>query len=68
VLSRSIFRAATMTGADDLADVGDGEAPLVLGRGAVHSYLIGAPPVIAASWASELARRTPDRRTTRPSR
>jgi hypothetical protein len=33
------------------------EAPRVLQRGAIRSYLAGVPQVIAVSWASELARR-----------
>jgi hypothetical protein len=34
------------------------EAPPALRRGAIRSYLTGAPQVIMASWAGDLARRT----------
>lgn len=39
------------------------EAPPALRRGAIRSYLTGAPQVIMVSWAGDLARRT---RLTRP--
>jgi hypothetical protein len=39
------------------------EAPPALRRGAIRSYLTGAPQVIMVSWAGDLARRT---RVTRP--
>lgn len=39
------------------------EAPPALRRGAIRSYLTGAPQVIMVTWAGDLARRT---RLTRP--